>query len=78
MVVFFRLLRQTILGMDGMAAGASRINAALNRANGISGRNKENIDALASSLLRLWVFLYIHTKIPRFTGCWEAPGFTME
>jgi hypothetical protein len=22
-----------------------------------------------SSLLRLWVFLYIHTKIPRFTGC---------
>jgi hypothetical protein len=24
---------------------------------------------LPGSLLRLWVFLYIHAKIPRFTGC---------
>ncbi|MDR0586113.1 MAG: hypothetical protein LBG26_02625, partial [Treponema sp.] len=23
-------------------------------------------------LLHLWVFLYIHTKIPRFTGCFGS------
>jgi methyl-accepting chemotaxis protein len=37
--------RSTANGMNEMAAGANRINMAVNRMNEISGQNEENIDA---------------------------------
>lgn len=46
MVLFFYALHHASLGMNEMAAGANRISMAVNRANAISGRNKENIDDL--------------------------------
>jgi methyl-accepting chemotaxis protein len=37
-------------GMNEMAAGADQINAAVNQVNGISGRNKSDIDELLQEL----------------------------
>jgi methyl-accepting chemotaxis protein len=37
-------------GMNEMAAGANQINAAVNEVNAISGRNRENINALAQEV----------------------------
>jgi methyl-accepting chemotaxis protein len=42
-------------GMNEMATGADQINAAVNQVNEISGRNKENIDALAREVSKFKV-----------------------
>jgi methyl-accepting chemotaxis protein len=42
-------------GMNEMAAGSDQINVAVNRVNGISGQNKENIDVLVSGVSRFKV-----------------------
>jgi methyl-accepting chemotaxis protein len=42
-------------GMNEMATGADQINVAVNRVNGISGQNKENIDVLVREVSRFKV-----------------------
>jgi hypothetical protein len=42
-------------GMNEMAAGSEQINVTVNRVNGISGQNKENIDILVAEVSRFKV-----------------------
>jgi methyl-accepting chemotaxis protein len=42
-------------GMNKMAAGAKQINAAVNRVNELSGKNRDNIDILVKEVSRFTV-----------------------